>query len=509
MSSTINIELLPLGKKITANKGSRLADILYEHGVEFPCAGEGTCGRCRVKLLAGDIPLTKKESCCLKALDIPNNYRLSCCAWVESDILLEVSQFETLFLADDSDLDFTPADGYGIALDLGTTTLVAQLLDLEKGHVMDVKTALNPQIPYGADIIARIRSATRQNGQAILQRLVKEKIRDLIASLSMDMPEKVNRVIIVGNSVMYHIFCGFDVSPLACYPFTSPENKVCIFRGDELDLPQLTNAEIIFLPPLGSFVGSDIMAGIVASKMLHGSRYTVLVDLGTNGEIAIGNKDQIVCASTAAGPAFEGISISHGMRATSGAISSIKMNRRKLSIQTIGQSEAKGICGSGLIDAVATFLEFGKIDFSGAITSGEDRICLTPQVWITQKDIREFQLAKSAIASGIRILLDHLNITVKEVDKVYLSGAFGNFLSKKSINRVGLLDFPSGQITRLGNSALMGAKMFLFSDLQVCQNVLSKTTHISLETSADFQEIYIENMFFRKHIKDHYPAHER
>ena len=509
MSSTVNIELLPLGKKIAANKGSHLADVLYDHGIEFPCAGEGTCGRCRVKLLGGNMPLTKKENRCLKALGIFGNYRLSCCACVESDISLEVSQFETLFLADDSDFDFTPADGYGIAIDLGTTTLVAQLLDLKKGHVVDVKTALNPQIPYGADIIARIKFATQQNGQAILQKLVREKINDLVASFRTDMLGKVTKVVIVGNSVMYHIFCGFDVSPLAFYPFITPENKICLFQGDELDLPQLTDAEIMFLPPLGSFVGSDIMAGVMASKMLQGSKYIVLVDLGTNGEIAIGNKDRIVCTSTAAGPAFEGISISHGMRAVTGAISSVKMNRHKLSVQTIGQSEAKGLCGSGLVDAVATFLESDMIDFSGAITSGKDKICLAPQVWITQKDIREFQLAKSAIASGIQVLLDHLGITSKEVNNVYLSGAFGHFLSKKNIIKVGLLDFPSSRITKLGNSALMGAKMFLFSDPQVCQNIVSKTTHISLEASANFQETYLQNMFFRKRNKDHSEANEQ
>lgn len=495
----MHIELLPLGKKLAVSKGIPLTDVLYEYGVEFPCAGKGTCGKCRVKLLKGDIPLSKKESKYLKFLEIPENYRLSCCVNIESNITLEVSPFETIFLADESDFDFTPCDGYGIAIDLGTTTIVAQLLDLEEGQVIDVKTALNPQIPYGSDIIARMGFAIQENGEEVLQKLIREKIKELIESFQEDCLKETSKVVLVGNSVMYHIFCGFDLSSLAYYPFTSQRTEICILSSEELGLPLPANSEIVFLPPLGSFVGSDLMAGIVACKMHLSDKFIVLVDLGTNGEIVIGNKDKIVCSSTSAGPAFEGISISNGMRATTGAISSVKMRNNQISVQVIGQERAKGICGSGLIDAIAIFLEHGLIDFTGAILSGEDKIFLTDQVWISQKDIREFQLAKSAIASGVKLLLGSLNISAKEIGKVYLSGAFGNFLSHKNVRRVGLLAFPSNRVTKLGNSALMGAKMFLFLDKEESGKILSKTTHISLEASGEFQETFVDQMFFNNY----------
>jgi uncharacterized 2Fe-2S/4Fe-4S cluster protein (DUF4445 family) len=283
------------------------------------------------------------------------------------------------------------------------------------------------------------------------------------------------------------------------------------FVPSELKWKLPETAKIEFFPSIGSFVGSDILAGIAATKMGESEKYSVLIDLGTNGEIVVGNRDKIICASTAAGPAFEGAKISQGMRATTGAISSIQaspnpsegggsevndiiINKYQLNCHVIGNVTAKGICGSGLIDIMAILINNEQIGMFGEINSGEESVPLTNKVSITQQDIREFQLAKAAIATGIQILLNHLEISYSEVDKVFIAGGFGNFLNIENVIRTGLIECEPDKIVKLGNTALIGAKMFLFEDETFTQKILDKTTHINLEGDPNFQDIYIEKM---------------
>src|SRR5690606_4508017 len=191
---------------------------------------------------------------------------------------------------------------------------------------------------------------------------------------------------------------------------------------------------------IGSFVGSDILAGIAATNMAESENYTILIDLGTNGEIVLGNRDRIICASTAAGPAFEGAKISQGMRAVTGAVSSIQLESEKMNCHIIGNVPAKGICGSGLIDAMAVLLQHEKIGMFGEINSGEEKIELTKNIFLTQQDIREFQLAKAAIAAGLQILLNQFKISFNEVENVFIAGGFGNFLNLKNVIQTGLIE---------------------------------------------------------------------
>jgi uncharacterized 2Fe-2S/4Fe-4S cluster protein (DUF4445 family) len=249
------------------------------------------------------------------------------------------------------------------------------------------------------------------------------------------------------------------------------------------------------MPNMGSFVGSDILAGIAATKIHLSEEYCVLVDIGTNGEIAVGNSRRILCASTSAGPAFEGASISNGMCALTGAISSVSIaDSGSLVSHVIGNGTPRGICGSGLIDAIAVYLKSGQIDEAGAITN-EDELKVNG-ITISQKDIREVQLAKAAIATGIELLTSKLSITRNDIEHVYIAGGFGSYINIDNAIAIGLLEFRKNKITALGNTALIGAKMFLFEEKDAYDTILKTSEHCSLETSGNFQDVFCDKLMF-------------
>lgn len=493
MSKKVKISLQPIGKNITVNPGTPLIDVLHEYGVEFPCGGKGTCGRCKVKLLRGELDADIIQQQKLKKLELCEEWRLACFCKTESDITIEIAQFEDIILADNSTFSFSPGKGFGIAVDVGTTTLVAQLLDLETGHVLDATTALNPQVKFGSDLISRIQSCMDGN-QPAMEQLIQKKTGEMIQSLTEKHPVEISKLTLVGNTAMHHIFSGLNVQPLSFYPFESPNLGMQQFPARQLKWKLPPEAEIQFYPSIGSFVGSDILAGIAATNMTEKENFTILIDLGTNGEIALGNREKIICSSTAAGPAFEGAKISQGMRAITGAISSVQFENGKINCHVIGNLTAKGICGSGLVDAMAVLLQQEKIGMFGEINSGENEIELTPGVFLTQQDIREFQLAKAAIAAGLQILLNKFEITFNEVENVFIAGGFGNFLNLQHVIQTGIIETTEDKIVKMGNTALIGAKMFLFEDENFIQKILNKTSHINLEGDPNFQDIYVEKM---------------
>jgi uncharacterized 2Fe-2S/4Fe-4S cluster protein (DUF4445 family) len=493
MSEKIKISLQPMGKLIAVNPGTPLVDVLHEYGVEFPCGGKGTCGRCKIKLLEGELRADTVQQQKLINLGLEKDWRLACFCKADSDITIEISQFEDIILADNTTFRFKPEEGFGIAVDLGTTTLVTQLLNLKSGHVLDAATALNPQVKFGADLISRIQSCL-DGKQEEMQMLIRKKTGEMIQSILEKHPVEISKVVLVGNTAMHHIFSGLNVQPLSFYPFETPDLGMQKFSSEQLNwkLPRAT--KIRFYPSIGSFVGSDILAGIAATNLAERDNYSILIDLGTNGEIVLGNREKIICASTAAGPAFEGAKISQGMRAVTGAISSVQLENGKMNCHVIGNVPAKGICGSGLIDAMAIFIRQEKIGMFGEINSGKDKIKLISDVFLTQQDIREFQLAKAAIATGLQILLNKFNITLNEVENVFIAGGFGNFLNLKHVIQTGLIETFEEKIVKMGNTALIGAKMFLFEDEAYIQNILNKTSHINLEGDPDFQDIYVDKL---------------
>ncbi len=495
-SETAKVSLQPIGKTIRVKKGTSLIDILHDYGVEFPCGGKGTCGSCKIKVLRGDIPLCGRQKKSLYNLGLTEEWRLACMSKVEEDVTLEISQYDTIILADSSPFHFVPRSGYGVAVDLGTTTIVAQLLDLRTGHVLDVVTALNPQARYGADVISRIEFALKPGNLERLRDLIRHKVGEMIRSLSGSHRPDLRRVVMVGNTVMHHLFCGLDVQPLSYYPFESPETGMKRFDPSSLGWELPAGVDIAFMPSIGSFVGSDILAGIVATSLHLGDSYTALVDLGTNGEIVIGNREGILCSSTAAGPAFEGTNITMGMRASTGAIASVRVHKKGLLCDVIGNEKPRGICGSGLIDAVAALRKNQWMDEWGGLSGEKESIPLTDGVKIFQKDIREFQLAKAAVAAGLQILENYLDISAADVKQLYVAGGFGSYINIGNAVKLGLLEFSKDKIVKMGNTALIGAKMFLFMEYEEIESVLKLIRHVPLEGDPRFQDIFIGKMQF-------------
>jgi len=491
---TVRIRLDPLGKEIIAREGIPLMDVLHEFGVEFPCGGKGTCGKCKIKVLQGELKADKKHRDKLREQGLGPEWRLACMSRADNDLVLEVGQFEALIQADETPFSFTGSSGLGVAVDLGTTSLVAQLLDLSTGRVLAVETSLNPQRRYGSDLISRLEYAL-DHGTGNLTALIRKEVGGMLAALLKGRSPTVDKVILVGNTVMQHLFSGLAIDKLSFYPFESSTLGLQTFKSSTLGW-RIYCEDIRFFPSIGSFVGSDILAGIHATGMWRKKEIAVLVDLGTNGEIALGNSDGLWCASTAAGPAFEGARISMGMLATTGAISSVDQGPEGMACQVIGNVPATGICGSGLIDAVSLLLEQGRLGSFGEILSGQTEIALQGEVVLTQKDIQEFQLAKAAIATGLQILLNKLGIGKEDVSAVYIAGAFGTYINLERMVQTGMMDFPLERFHKLGNSALIGAKMFLFGTPEMAGEILGLCRHLNLESEASFQDIYVDRLSF-------------
>jgi uncharacterized 2Fe-2S/4Fe-4S cluster protein (DUF4445 family) len=490
----VKIRLSPLDKQISVARGTSLIDVLHEFGVEFPCGGKGTCGKCKVRLLQGEILVSQEHRSLLTKLGHAQDCRLACKSTAESDLVLEVEQYEVLIQADESAFDFKARSAYGIAVDLGTTSLIAQLLDLSNAKVLAVETALNPQRRWGSDLISRVESALAGNGPQMTA-LIRQEIGNILQKLMGKRRIPIERIVLVGNTVMHHLFCELDLRPLAFYPFESPDLGVKHFRAKDLNWKINCN-EVVFYPSIGSFVGSDILAGIYATGMWRKKDLSVLVDLGTNGEIVLGNNAGFLCASTAAGPAFEGARISKGMLATTGAISSVSARDEGFHCSVIGNVSARGICGSGLIDAVAVLLDKNLLGEFGEFLSGDSAINLTRKVELTARDVQEFQLAKAAIAAGLSILMRKMEVGPGEIEHIYLAGAFGSYINLEKMLRTGMMDFPRDRFHKLGNSALIGAKMFLFSGMDVPEAILAKTDHVNLESEGDFQDVFVNKLSF-------------
>jgi uncharacterized 2Fe-2S/4Fe-4S cluster protein (DUF4445 family) len=490
------IRLHPLGKEVLVNDQTPLIDVLHEYGIEFPCGGKGSCGKCRVRLLDGDIKTNLAHQQKLGQLGLAPDWRLACHSLCTNDITLEIEQFNHLILADESEFDFSPQQGSGVAVDLGTTTIVAQLVDLSSAKVLAVETMLNPQLKFGTDLISRIQ-ACLDGHEPEMVRIIRSSVGTMIRMMLKKHDVELYRIVIVGNTVMQLIFSNCDVSPLSFYPFHINDPGMKTFNPEELGWDFNVRGKVQFYPSVGSFVGSDILAGIAATGLYKKADYTALIDLGTNGEIVLGNIDRILCASTAAGPAFEGANISMGMRAVTGAISSLDLSDGQIVATVIGNTPPKGICGSALIDAVAILRKLDLIGMFGEINSGDQHITICSNVILTQKDINEFQLAKAAIAAGLTILTNKLSILPTDIKDIYIAGGFGNYINIGNAVSTGMIEFPSDKIHKMGNTALIGAKTFLFTDTAITDKILTIISHINLEGDPNFQEIYVDKMLFQ------------
>ena len=345
LSDHVHIRLEPLSVELELPRGGSLVSGLAAHGFEFPCGGTGECGGCQVRVLSGSLPVTEADADSFSVDQLTHGWRLACQARADEPLVLECGQWHMEILADPtvpstttpcpihSESAKTDSEWVGqqsassshrlaIAIDLGTTTIAAQLIDAASGDVLGVETMLNPQSAFGSDVMSRVRAALEGHD---LTAPIRAALGQLVARLTHSRASQVDEVLLVGNTVMHHLFCALDVEPLAHVPFQSPHLAEQRFTANDLgwDLP--SDCVIRFARCIGGFVGSDILAGIVAAGIALGDDLSALVDLGTNGEIAIGNRHGIVCASTAAGPAFEAGAIRMGMRAVTGAIAYISL----------------------------------------------------------------------------------------------------------------------------------------------------------------------------------------
>ncbi len=493
---TVKIRLEPLAVELVVPRGAELIGSLAEHGVEFPCGGAGRCGGCSVRLLAGSLAISQADRESFNTEELKQGWRLACQARASEPLVLECRQWQMDVLSDASEPAVRGKRGLGIAVDVGTTTIAAQMLDLKTGTVLGVETELNPQAGFGADVMSRVHAALNGNDLTTPLRSVLGK---MLSKLASGRQQEVVEVVLVGNTVMHHLFSGCDVEPLSHVPFASPNLGTQTLQPGDLEWALPADCPVRFMRCLGGFVGSDILAGIVATGMGRSKELVALVDLGTNGEIAIGNRDGIVCASTAAGPAFEAGSIRMGMRAVTGAISHMTQDGDALKATVIGDVEPLGICGSGLVDAAAVGLRSRAILASGRIADASKIFRVAGPVVLHQSDIRELQLAKGAIAAGFRLLLRRFGADFSNLKKVYLAGAFGNYVQIESAIQIGLIEAPLEVVHAAGNTALRGAKMLLAENDSMSdsdETASPAIEHISLAADPSFQDAFVESMGF-------------
>ena len=398
------------------------------------------------------------------------------------------------------------------AFDIGTTTIAGDLLDSEDGRMLAVESRMNPQAQYGADVIMRANYAL-EHGTDVLSRCIREAVNEMLGVLAGDAGisrEDIFQVCIVGNTCMHHLFLGISPASLVHAPYTPAVSERLVLNAGDYGLDVQRKAELIMLPDIAGYVGADTCGCLLALRQDQKDEISLMIDIGTNGEMVLGNRNRLVTCSTAAGPAFEGAKIECGMRGAAGAVDHVKYENGKWDYTTVGNQPAAGLCGSGLIDLVAGLLDAGMLDENGALSSGQEKqgvFMLVPTeqagnergVYLTQKDIGEVQLAKAAIAAGIQMLMKRLGITEEEICSVYIAGAFGNYMDPVSAGKIGLL--PAALVKKVepvGNAAGEGAKIALVNEREMLEmdELVGKIDFVELAASGDFQDYFIDELGF-------------
>lgn len=476
--------------QLRAEAGTPVSRILQEGGilVPQPCGGRGVCGKC-VALMEGQLSEPTPEERRAGA-------RLICQAVLLGDASITIPQQLPMDqIETGAGRSVKPADplgsGLGAAVDIGTTTLALRLFDLDTGKCLGVSSMANPQIAVAADVIGRIGAAMDGRLEA-LRSMITAAIETLIAQSAAQagvLPEQVKTLAVTGNTTMLYLLTGRNPETLSHAPFVAD----CLY-DETTDM----NGRRAYLPPcLHAFVGADITCAVLASGMCQKDEVSLLCDVGTNGEIALWKDGVLYVSSTAAGPAFEGAGITCGCGSIPGAIDRVTVKDGALEAGTIRNQPAVGLCGSGLVDAVAALLELEWLDETGAMD--DDEVTLAGNVVLTQADVRAVQLAKAAIAAGIECLMKTAGVTPDEVQQVYLAGGFGSHLNLQNAARIGLL--PETLIERtsvLGNAALDGTVMTLLQGESQTElrRIATCAKHVDLGGNPLFNEQYVENMFF-------------
>lgn len=398
----------------------------------------------------------------------------------------------------------TTANNFGIAIDIGTTTLVVELLDLNTGNIIDTSTAMNSQVKFGADVVSRISYAflSQKNSDELRTSILKILNKMIAQQLKRNRIDasSVYEITAAGNTAMNHFLLGMPVKTLAVAPFNSVFTRLPEQSSQDLGFKINQYGKVYIAPNIKSFVGGDISSGLIATDLENKKGNFLFIDLGTNGEIVLKKGNKFFASSTAAGPAFEGMNISCGMLALPGAIYKAEQ-KNQLRLFTIENKPATGICGTGLIDLISVFLDKGIISHKGTIKNKAKKIPITGNIYVTQKDVREMQLAIAAIKTGIHMILNENQVSLEQLDGIFIAGAFGNYLNIKNSMNIGLLPMINKKkVVFIGNSSLAGAKALSLS-LQARKRIealVKKIQYISLATKPSFQENFIKSLEFNQ-----------
>lgn len=548
----IKIVVEDQGKKYECAAGSSLMDTLHAHGmrVDAPCGGSGRCGKCRVRVVSGELPVTAEDQCFLSEREQKDGVRLACTARPTSDLRIRllskpagrmaavtaVTGPEEIGRASGASMRRNAQEhgenGYGIAVDIGTTTLAACLYNRQDGVVCGTVTDVNSGRDFGADVLSRM-EASCSGKRAGLQELLQEDVRALLGRLlerTAVQAADVKKLVIAANMTMVHLLMGYSCETLGRAPFI-PVNKRMI-RADAMRIlgdGSLT-CPVIILPAVSAFVGGDIVSGMLSLGLERGNETVLFLDIGTNGEMALRHNGQIYVTSAAAGPAFEGGGISCGCASVQGAICGVRLVEKgsvrnegpaekrtggfstglyfeqSLALRTIGDAAPVGICGSGVLELVSELLRAGILDASGLLAE-QYRECgfllgktaSGEPIVFTQGDVRALQLAKGAVRAGIEALLAAAGVHALEVAHIYLAGGFGVRMDETAAIGIGLLPEEfRGKIQAVGNSSLSGA-VFAGGCVQLdaaCEALLAQCRQVTLADQPEFEENYVRYMNF-------------
>lgn len=504
-------------------QGKTVLSILREqHYIEAICNGNKSCGKCKVRLISGSIELTEEERTLLSEAELENGIRLACCMAptepceielfddsmemvVETNIHLagnDIDSEECMKIDENRELE------YGIAIDLGTTTIAIMLIDLKKKKEIKTITDVNRQREYGADVISRMQASCegkRQQLKELIQNELAEMIEKLLIESEIDLG-KVTYIVISGNTVMLHLLQGYPCETLCVAPFKPYEltyQEVPIYDIFDKNLFQINieRTKVILFPGISAFVGADIVSGIYVTELRKRENYSLFIDLGTNGEIVLGNRKNLWATSTAAGPAFEAANISCGVAGIPGAICNVSEGV----LETIQNTEPIGLCGTGLISLAYELKKQKVMDENGTLTDAYFETgypIVKDKIILKQSDIRELQLAKAAIRSGIEILIEKAGILYDDIHTVYVAGGFGYHIDVKKAIGIGIFpDELEDRIYAIGNASLAGAKVFLQrkdleKEREILERITENTTSINLAENIEFPEKYFEYMQF-------------
>jgi len=510
---------------IEAKSGETVSEAAVRAGVliETPCGGMGTCGKCKVKtengtVLAcqtkadGDITVftENKENRSLKIKTSGKSFDYPLKPFITKAFDGEKTSVfggGDLLGCEDGD---NAAQLYGAVFDIGTTTLVAALVDILTGNELAQTSRLNPQSAYAQDVLARIRFASGEDGLKTLKNVLLSAFDEMLDELTKSADVNRTRIyeaVYSGNTAMLHLACGVCPKPLGQYPYVSQ-----IAGGEHVSAEELSISPfgVIYLPPIiSAFVGPDITSGVLASRLHERAETVLFIDIGTNGEIVLACNGRLAATSTAAGPAFEGMNIACGTRASNGALEAFQItDDGSRAYRVIGDIEASGICGSGLIDIAGELVRTGVIGKNGRFAKGsaglreidgKQAYFITDDVFLTQNDVRQIQLAKGAILSGIEALLGQLGLTAKDVDKAEIAGSFGYHLNERSLINIGLLPREfEGKTSFVGNTAKTGGEAFLLNAgfREDMKRVAGEIQKVELANDEAFEKLFVASLGF-------------